>query len=260
MTTVNFLDALAEGRLSDAIVSLSVAVEASPDNPAARLSLVELQILAGQFTDAWESLREIQSLDPNWPASRRWYRQLIRAAVRRARGRAPEFLDHRPAHVRHRLRAIRAIRESDPQKALVRIDRADRCTPHLVGHIDGREFDGIRDAGDFTASVLEVLVGSRYFWLPFEQVRRIVLQAPTQILDSAYRPARLTLTDGTEFDAVVPIVYADSVEDVHRLGLETDLINPRGGPVKGLGAKLLLAGEEELPLGELRQLDLREWR
>ena len=39
--------------------------------------------------------------------------------------------------------------------------------------MDGREFDGWRDADDLLGPILEVFRGSRYFWLPVDQVRTL---------------------------------------------------------------------------------------
>ena len=249
--------ALAEGRLTDAMELQLAAVAIRPTDPAARLFLFELQLLANRFRDAWESLNAIESPDPAWPKSRQWYRRLVRAACDRYRGRPPEFIAEVPRHAARRSRAIRAIRRNEAADALLWIDRADHRSPHLLGHVDGREFDGLRDADDRFASVLEAFVGAAYFWLPFEQIHRLTVSVAKGIAENAYRPARIRLSDGAEFSAVLPLVYPGSVDDVHSLGMETDHVNPDGGPMRCVGSKLLLLGEEELSLGDIRQLDVK---
>ncbi len=251
--------ALAEGRLADALELQLAAVAERPYDPAARLFLVELQLLANRFREAWASLNAIESPDPAWPKSRQWYRRLVRAANDRHGGRPAEFIAEVPRHAASRRRAIRAIRRNEPAVALQWIDRADHRSPHLLGHVDGREFDGLRDADDRFASVLEAFVGAAYVWLPFEQMRRMTVPAAKGIVDNAYRPARIRLTDGAEFSAVLPLVYPGSLEDVHLLGMESDHVNPDGGPVRCVGAKVLLLGEEELSLCEICQLDVKAW-
>ena len=251
--------ALADGRLTDALELQAAAVAERPNDPAARLFLFELQLLANRFHEAWASLNAIQSPDPAWPVSRRWYRRLVRAANGRHRGRPPEFIAEVPRHAAHRRRAIRSLRRNEAAEALQWIDRADHRSPHLLGHVDGREFDGLRDADDRFASVLEAFVGAAYVWLPFEQIGRVTVTVAKGIAENAYRPARIRLSGGAEFSAVLPLVYPDSVEDVHLLGMESDHVNPDGGPMRCVGAKLLLLGEEELSVGEIRQLDVMAW-
>ncbi len=240
--------ALADGRLADAL-ALQTAISESGDSPALLL-LFELLLLAEKHREAWAALDRIASADADWPAARSWYRKLVRAAHRRHRNRRPVFLGAIPRHARYRLRA------RDPARALAAIDRADAASPHLVGHVDGREFDGLRDADDRLASVLEAFVGADNCWLPWEDVRRIELAPANRVYESAFRPARIRLADGEELAAVLPLVYARADVDWQRLGLDTDFAPTDAGPPRAVGAKLLWIGEEELPLADLRQLDV----
>ena len=45
--------------------------------------------------------------------------------------------------------------------------------PLLLGHIDGREFDGARDTDDFFRPILEVLIEDQYAWFPFEAIGQL---------------------------------------------------------------------------------------
>jgi type VI secretion system protein ImpE len=248
-------NALADGHLADALALQLRIVAEGPADPAARLFLFELQLLAQRFRDARATLHAIVSHDSNWPAARHWYRRLLRAARTRHRGRPPAILRPAPAHARLRRRLIAA----DPADSLELLDRADARSPHLVGHVDGREFDGLRDADDRYASVLEAFVGSTSVWIPFERIRQLELPDPTRVFESAYRPARILLDDGRTLAVVLPLVYSRPRTDWQRLALDTDFARVRHGPQCCVGAKLLLAGEEEIPLGTLRQLDVRPW-
>lgn len=251
--------ALAEGRLTDALKLQATLLASFPLDPVALLFRFEMLVLANQFREACSTLNAIDIPNPTWPKLRRWYRRLVRAANDRHRGRPAAFLGEIPSHAKCRRRAIRAIRRGDPADASRWIDRADHRSPHLLGHVDGREFDGLRDGDDRFASVLEAFVGATSVWIPFEQIRRVTVPVAEGLVETAYRPARIRLVDGREVSAVLPLVYPGSVEEVHVLGLETDHVNPDGGPVRCVGAKLLLVGEEELPLGEIRQLDVKAW-
>jgi type VI secretion system protein ImpE len=252
-------DALNEGQLFDAITLQEAALSSRPADPTARLFLVELLTLASRYHEARDHLLAIQTDAEDWPASRRSFRRLIRCASRRERGARPTLPDTPPAHVRRRWKACKAIRRVDTKSASEWVDAADAVAPHLMGHIDGREFDGLRDADDRFSSVLEVFAGGEYSWVPWEQVRRLVIQPGRHVLDRALRPARLLLTNGIESDVLLPLVYPSSTAagDEFALGLETDHVATDDGPVQCVGAKLLLAGEEEIPLGECRQIDLR---
>lgn len=251
--------AIAEGRLFDALALQEGAV-ASHAADAALLFLFELQLAANRFADAWATLARIASGDPAWPRARKWYRQLVRCAHRRSRGQRPVFALEIPRHARCRWRAAKSLRASQPADAVAWIDRADHASPNMLGHVDGREFDGLRDADDRFASVLEAFIGGEYVWLPFEQLSRVTLAPVSCLLESIYRPARIRFSDHEECAAILPLVYPRSeAAETFLLGLETDHVNPDGGPVRCAGGKLLLLGEEELPLGDVRQLDLKAW-
>jgi type VI secretion system protein ImpE len=63
----------------------------------------------------------------------------------------------------------------------------------------------------------------------------------------------LNLKDGTEGLVFIPAIYPWTEADTPtplKLGRETDWSGPEGGPVRGLGQRLLLAGEDALPLAE----------
>ena len=238
-------DALAAGNLTEALTL------ADGTDAAGQLFRVELLALSGRYRDARTELDAILSDDPAWPAARRSFRGLLRAAHRRTR--KPALLADAPRHLKLRWNASRRTGEA----ALAALDRAEDATPHLFGHIDGREFDGLRDADDRTASVLELFVRGNCVWLPWEQLRRISLEPARHPLDAAFRPARIRLSDSTEFRAHVPLVYVGSHhDDDFALGLETDFTEVNG-LTHGLGAKLLFAGDSEVTLGDCTQIDVR---
>ena len=257
-------DALADGRLADAVALQETTVHGQPDDPAARLFLFELYTLAGRLTDARDQLQAVQSHDPNWPASRGGFLRLLRAEHRRRRGRKPTFLADPPVHARRRWNAVRTLRDGDGDSAATWIDRADAVSPcpYLSGHIDGREFEGLRDTDDRFASVLEVFLGGEYVWVPLEHLRRLTLDPPAGVLDAAIRPAQLALAGGSELRVQVPLVYprSDEAGDEFALGREADWPEAAGGLACGVGARILMVGDEELPLGECRQIDLLQGR
>lgn len=252
-------DALSEGRLTDAVREQTLMVADDP-TPSARLFLFELLVLADQLADARSQLDAISSDDPNWPASRQRFRHLLRAIRRRNHlRRRPEFLFEPPAHATRRWNAARAVEASAPDRGVKWVDRADDVTPEVRGFIDGREFCGLRDGDERFASVLEVFVGGRYCWMPFEQVRAVVLSDAIGVIEVVYRPAELRLTDGRAFTITLPLVYPLSAEsgDEFALGEAVDWSTENVGPVCAFGAKVYFAGEEEIALSQVRMIEIR---
>jgi type VI secretion system protein ImpE len=250
-------DALADGRLADAIALQRQAVSRQPDDATARLFLFELLTLAGRLLDARQELLDIPSTAPTWPASRLAFRRLLSAVRRRGRIRKPAVFGPPPKHLKYRWLAAQAARAGDLIAADL-ADRADLCLPEVSGFVDGRGFTGLRDSDDRFAGVFEMFVGRRWVWVPLEQVRTLTLNDPAGSLDLAFRPGTLRLADGRQFAVTVPLVYPSSDDhgDDFALGQTVDWTEA-GGLTCGLGAKVLTAGDEEVAFGECKMFEIR---
>lgn len=250
-------DALADGRLADAVALQRAAVAAAPADPSERLFLFELLALAGRLSDARRELFAVESADPAWPESRQAFRQLLAAIRHREHGRKPCVIAPPPQHLKSRWRAAERAGQHDPS-ALTFADRADARLPEVTGFVDGREFVGLRDADDRFAGLFELLIGRRWAWVAIEQVKALTLSEPTAVLDLAYRPGVLRLADGSKYAVTVPLVYPTSprLGDDFALGQTVDWTE-RGGLTCGLGAKVLATADEELALGECRMFEVR---
>jgi type VI secretion system protein ImpE len=255
-------DLLADGRLVDAVALQEAAVGAAPGDPAARRLLIDLLAFAGRLDDALEHLNRIDSDDPDWPETARGLHRLFRSErLRTLEGREPTITpDPPPKHATRRWRAVQLLRRARPDDGVRAVDAADAVSPVIRGFLDGREFDGLRDADDRFGSVLEAFRGGEYFWVPWEVIRKAVLAPATVLLDQLYRPAVLTLRDGSVLDVHLPLVYPASyrAEGDFALGTETDHVCPDNGPTRCIGGKLLLAGEDdEVRLADCRFIEVR---
>ena len=254
-------DAFAEGRLAEAVSLQEAVVAGDVDDAAARLFLVELLAFAGRLDEARTHLALIDSDDPNWPRSARGFRFLLRVErYRSVRVQRPVIVPEPPArHARRRWRAVRALREGQPEQAVRFIDAADAVAPEISGFLDGQEFDSLRDADDRFGSVLEAFAGGRYVWFPWEAVRRVTLDPPRYALDRLFRPGAVRLKDGTEYEVHLPLLYPGSHEadGPFAAGLDTDRVCPDDGPIRCVGGKLLLAGDDEVPLAECKMIEVR---
>ena len=255
-------DLLAEGRLADALALQEAAVEAAPTDPAARRLLIDLLAFSGRLDDALEHLDRIDTDASDWPEVARGLHRLFRSErLRTAEGREPTITpDPPPKHATKRWQAVQLLRRARPDDAVKAIDSADALAPRVRGFIDGREFDGLRDADDRLGSVLEAFRGGEYLWVPWESLQKVVLAPPTALLDQLYRPATLAFRDGTTAEMHLPLVYPASyrAEGVFALGSETDHVCPDNGPTRCVGGKLLLVGEDdEVVLSECRIIEVK---
>ena len=266
---MNVQDILAADRLSDAIATQRTAVESNVIDYAARLSLFELLVIAGRFLDAHAELKRFEEGAPEFRDYAKSLRKLLRAERRRQHGFKPALLSEPPMHVRCRWHAVKASRIPDEAKALKWADRAEAKTPIVRGHVNGREFTGIRDADDRFAGLLEFLMNGRYHWVPFEQIKKLTLGHAVGMLDTVLRPAELILhgrslalrADKLLFRGHVPLVYPGTAlagkDESFALGKDADFTDV-AGLVVGIGERVLAVGEEEIPLGEIQQLEIKK--
>ena len=118
----------------------------------------------------------------------------------------------------------------------------------------------------------------RYGWLPLQALRRIEIDAPEDLRDLVWLPARLTFVSGGETVALLPVRYAPDADadsegegegegeggdpatlrDARRLARRTDWIAlaPQHQPdqFRGLGQRLLCTEAEERGLLEVREI------
>jgi len=248
-----------EARLDEAIAAQRAVVEANPDDIKERLLLCDLLAHTGDRDEVRRQLdrlaagpAEIQDYLNEW-------RSLLAADDARHAGAAPGFLIDPPAHVLRRLQARNLLAARRDEDALYLIDDSDEEAAWLEGYVDGRPFEGWRDADDLLGPVLEAFHGDRYIWLPAEQIRRFRLEPGDEIRDTLYRPATVWLRDGSEWEIEVPALYtgtAEHPEEGIRTGAGVDWVD-RSGLVRGLGTRTYLFGEEELSPGDFRQVEVR---
>jgi type VI secretion system protein ImpE len=248
------------GRLQEAIQAQTAEVRNHPADQGRRLFLFELLAFAGDLDRARRQIEALSSPDVQVQAAYQDYRLLLDGEQARRRlfadGVPPQFLGDPPPHVLLRLEAVQRLRAGQSGEALGLLERAAELSPEVNAHINGRQYQGLRDGDDLFGPVLEVLVGSAYFWLPLEKVKKLSMSPPRFPRDLLFIPAQLDV--GSMSGAVfLPALYPGSYEhgdEAVKLGRKTDWSADQGAPVRGLGLHLLVAGDEEIPLLEVREL------
>jgi type VI secretion system protein ImpE len=249
-----------EARLTEAVAAQEKLVRARPDDVGERLIFCDLLAFAGDRDAVRRHLDEVSIKAPDLADYIAEWRRLVAADDRRHAGAAPDFIIDPPPHVRPRLDAADRLR-LDPVAGIADlIDVAEEMTPWVEGHLDGRPFDGWRDADDLLGPVVELFHADRYVWVPTEQVRKLRLEPVDGLRDRLYRPATVWLTDGRDWEVFVPALYTGSAqhpEDGIRTGAGVDWIET-AGLMRGVGSRTFLFGDEELSLDEFRQVEVRQ--
>jgi len=246
------------GKLDDAVAAAQAALRKAPTDLGARVLLGELLLFTGNLERADVVLDAASAIDPSTAMVVAEFRQLIRADMARRQlfrdGRVPEFLADPTETQRLQLAAFVALRAGDKAEAARQAEGAEAVRPRAPGKHGDAAFDDLRDADDLLAGSFEVLTTTgKYFWIPVERVQTLEFHAPKRPRDLLWRRASMSVESGPDGEVYLPVVYAtdEAMSDTLRLGRETDWREGDGGPVRGVGQRLFIVGEDAVPMMEL---------
>jgi type VI secretion system protein ImpE len=137
--------------------------------------------------------------------------------------------------------------------------QALEAAPASPGRIDGEPFAWIADADGRLGPMLEVILEGRYCWVPFQHLRTLVLEEPTDLRDLVWAPAHITWSNGGETVAFVPSRYpgSESSPDARiRLARLTDWVDRGEGLFTGLGQRMLTTDAGDYALLATRRIEI----
>jgi type VI secretion system protein ImpE len=250
------------GRLADAVAAANASVRQAPADLAPRVLLAELLLFAGNLERADIVLDAGSAVDPRAAVVIAEFRQLLRGELARRQqrrdGRVPEFLGEPTPALAAILRACLAIRTGDLAEAAVLAAQAEAVRPRVTGTMDGVTFDDFRDADDLHAGYFEVLTTTgKYFWIPTERVETIQFEKPKRARDLYWRRAAMSVRNGPDGVVYLPAIYGDDaakISDELRLGRATDWTEDTAGPVRGVGQRMFLAGQDLVSIMDVTEL------
>ncbi|MFB0493651.1 type VI secretion system protein ImpE [Methylobacterium sp. OAE515] len=252
-------DLFRHGRLAEAIAAAGLAVRQAPTDVAARMLLAEFLLFAADFERADAVVAAAETLDPNTALTVAEFRQLLRAEAARRQlfeeGRLPDFVGGPTPDQEAALASLVAQRADDGGGARVAAETAESIRPVVACAVNGREVDDFRDADDLIGGSLEVLATTgRYFWIPLARIVSLECHAPRRPRDLYWRRCTMVVRDGPQGDVYLPTLYeALGTDDGLRLGRRTEWSD--GAPVRGLGLRMFLAGDEGVAITELRSVE-----
>jgi type VI secretion system protein ImpE len=257
-------DSLREGRLHDALTELQGQVRKDPSNSRHRVFLFQLLCVLGDWNRARDQLKVLAELDPGTLALVHVYGAAISCEqVRRevfAGTRTPLVLGEPLPWV---ALLVQALAAGGPERGGdVRALRADALeqAPAIPGTIDGHAFEWLADADVRTAPVCEAMIDGRYYWVPFERIRSVVIEAPSDLRDFVWLPAQLVLANGGEAAALLPVRYPGSESDADqliRLARKTEWDEVAPETFHGRGQRMLATDADEFGLLDVRRIELR---
>jgi len=225
-----------EGKLDEAVLSLSAHLRDNPADTRSRTTLFELLCFAGEYERAAKQLAVIGEGNQDTQMAALLYRGALHAEGIR-----------------------RQMFESETYPGPL-----GESASQLKGSVNGRDFSELTDSDPRIGPRLEVFGAGDYMWIPFRQIESIEMQAPKRLRDLLWIPARLTTAPGFSqrdlgevlLPALVPLTFQHS-DGAVRLGQVTEWCADEAGHERPYGQKMLLVDGEEIPILEVRRLQIQ---
>ncbi|MEI8372977.1 MAG: type VI secretion system accessory protein TagJ [Planctomycetota bacterium] len=255
-----------DGSLQEAIAACTREVQSHPGQPDHRDLLSQLLCFTGELERADKHLEILGTQFPDRAPVVSLIRQLIRASKARQQfydeGRVPEFTETPPVYLQHYLQASICFRQGEADEAARLLTSAEALRPQLAGRCNGQQFQDLRDADDLTAAFLEIFTTTgKYYWIPLENIRRIMLHPIESPLDVLWRRCQIQATACSEGIVYVPQLYAGTFraeDESLRLGRGTEWFGPDEGPVRGIGHRIFWIDDTTRPFVEIQNLEIEE--
>ena len=249
------------GRLNEAVAAATDELRNNPTRLEARTTLFELLSFSGDLDRAEKQLDVVGQQDAKSEWAVQVYRNVLAAERSRRRlwsdGLSPEFLLDPPEYVLWHLQAINRLREGNLSEASELLEKSAEHRSDVLATIGESPAAAFQDCDDVLAPVLELIILRDYVWLPLEQVRELEIMKPERPRDLIWIPVRLVLQDDSQRRGYMPVLYPGThqhPDDQVKLGRKTDWLETDSGPVRGIGQKMFLHGEDAISLLELGEV------
>ncbi len=231
-----------EGNLTGAIGQLQNYLRDSPADKEARVFLFELLCFTGEFDRARKHLLLLAGDSNENRLGTAFYAAALTAEEERQRWyETPAFAG--------------AESEATGQQDCVEPDSV------VSGIWNGRPFSGIRDIDPRLGPSLEFLTAGKYHRIEFRNLKAIRLDEPKRLRDLYWRSANIELCEEMSSESLhgvlIPVLYPQSYlfdDDQTRLGRTTDFAISGSGQELPFGQRILLIGDQEVPLLDIRSV------
>lgn len=252
-------DSLRRGDLTRALQELQSSVRSAPANDKYRIFLFQLFALLGNWNRALTQLNVAGELDAINLAMVQTYREALKCEAFRQEvitgARSPLFLGKPPQWAALLAEALKA----SPEQAKVLRRQAYDQASTISGSLNGQDFEWISDGDNRYGPILEVIVNGLYYWVPFQNIRQIVIEKPEDLRDLVWLPAHIIWSNGGEAPALIPSRYPgsqDAADDQIKLARQTQWQDLGDDEYAGLGQRMLITDQGEFALFDIRRIDL----
>jgi len=252
-----------EGRLQEALAELQAQVRKEPANAKYRIFLFQLLAVLGQWERASNQLNVLEEMDPESLPMVQTYREALRCELLRAEvfagRRSPLIFGDPEPWMALLLEALQLTAGGHHAQAQTARDQAFEGAVATAGTLDGQPFEWLADADPRLGPMLEAVINGRYYWIPWQRIRTLALERPSDLRDYVWMPAGFTWANGGETVGLIPSRYPGSQASADpqvQLGRKTEWLEQESGIYLGIGQRMLATDQNEYPLLDIRRIDL----
>jgi type VI secretion system protein ImpE len=238
-------------------------VRVHPEDAKLRTYLFQLLAVQGDWQRALNQLQVSAQLSVAALPMAQTYREAIRCEVFRAEvfagKRTPQVLGEPPAWIGLLVEALEKLAQGHVAAAEASRAQAFEQAPARAGAIDGKPFSWIADADSRLGPVCEAIIDGKYYWVPFERLKGIRIDLPTDLRDVVWAPAQLQLETGAIQVALIPTRYPGSESadtDALRLSRMTKWREIGPETFVGIGQRMWATDAGEFALLDTREINL----
>jgi type VI secretion system protein ImpE len=251
-----------QGKLTEALAALTQEVRTAPNDAKLRVFMFQLLAVMGQWERAANQLQVCNDQDPKTLLMAQVCGPALAAENLRAEifagNRTPLLLGEPEEWIGWLLQANKHFAAGEFAAAGELREKAFEAAPATSGAINGKPFEWIADADQRFGPMLEAIVDGKYYWVPFNRLKQITLDPPSDLRDLVWAPAILTLSAGAQKVALLPVRYPGtekSGDGPALLARKTDWTD-QGGVGIGCGQRLIATDAAETPILEVRTITL----
>ncbi|MEM5342192.1 type VI secretion system accessory protein TagJ [Paraburkholderia azotifigens] len=256
-------ESLREGNLEECLRLLQMQVRNDPSKAAHRVFLFQLLAVLGSWDRALTQLNVVGDLDAAALPMVQTYREALQCEALREEvfngARAPLIFGEPTGWLALLVEALRLDAAGDHAAAVAAREQALGDAPATSGNVNGEPFEWIADADTRLGPTLETVLNGRYYWVPFFRIKRIEIEAPTDLRDRVWTPAIFTWANEGQAVGLIPTRYAGTLaEKKSALSLAhlTEWIGGDAADARPVGQRMLTTSANDYALLDIRTIEL----
>lgn len=252
---------LQSGDLEKTLAELKERIRKNPEKVALRTFLFQLLSVMGQWERAITQLNIAAEMDADVLLMAQVYRHALNCEVLRNsvfQGTRTPLSFGEPLAWMVWLMQIPGLLAAGQSKAAIDLrDQAFDAAPAISGRIDGQPFTWISDGDERLGPILEAIINGKYYWIPFERIRKIQIDKPANLRDVIWTGATFTWANEGQAVGLIPSRYPGSENEEDgalRLSRKTEWRDTGNNLFIGLGQRMLATDQGEYPLLDIREI------